>query len=310
MLASELIRNQGIEVMALFFETPFFSSHRAKISAASMDLPIKVFDISERHFEIVKNPKYGHGENMNPCIDCHALMFRIAGEMLPREKAQFIISGEVLGQRPMSQNRKALSLVADESGMKGLLLRPLSAKLLPMTIPEKEGWVVREQLMGFSGRSRKPQMELAQKYHIDDYPSPAGGCLLTDIVFSRRLKDLLKADSNPSKKAIELLKTGRHFRLDNQTKMIVGRNQTENQVIRSLSQESDLILDTISVPGPTVLLCGKQTKDLEKLAAVIAVSYSDAKDDNISDVVIQKGNSEKTIKAKGKNKKEFRKFMI
>ena len=310
MLASQLIRNQGIEVMAIFFETPFFSSHRAKISASSLDLPIKVFDISERHLEIVKNPKYGYGENMNPCIDCHALMFRIAGEMLPEEKAQFIISGEVLGQRPMSQNRKALSIVADESGMKGLLLRPLSAKLLSMTIPEQEGWVAREELMGFSGRSRKPQMELARKYHIDDYPAPAGGCLLTDIVFSRRLKDLLKENMNPSKNAIELLKTGRHFRLDSHTKIIVGRNQAENQVIRSLSQETDMIFDTISVPGPTVLLSGKQTKALEELAAVIAVSYSDAKDTMVSELVIRKGDSENMIKIKGKNKEEFKKFMI
>jgi len=310
MLSSELIRDQGVEVVAIFFETPFFSSHRAKISAESMDLPFKVLDITERHFEIVKNPKHGHGENMNPCIDCHALMFRIAGEMLSAEKAQFIISGEVLGQRPMSQNRKALSIVADESGLKGLLLRPLSAKLLPLTIPEKEGWVDREQLMGFSGRSRKPQMALARQYRMDDYPSPAGGCLLTDIVFSNRLKDLLTDNRNPSKKEIELLKTGRHFRLDSQTKLVVGRNQTENQVIRSLSDESDLILDTLSVPGPTVLLSGKKTRDLEKLAAMIAVSYSDAKDDKISEVVIRKGGSEKTIRIKGKDKKEFRKLMI
>jgi tRNA U34 2-thiouridine synthase MnmA/TrmU len=309
-LASELIRNQGIEVVAICFETPFFSSHRAKISAASMGLPLKVMDISERHLEIVKNPKYGHGGNMNPCIDCHALMFRIAGEMLPIEKAKFIISGEVLGQRPMSQNRKALSLVAVESGMKGLLLRPLSAKLLPLTIPEKEGWVDREQLMGFSGRSRKPQMKLAQEYQIDDYPSPAGGCLLTDMVFSKRLKDLLTENINPTKNAIELLKTGRHFRLDSHTKIVVGRNQAENQVILSRAQENDLILDTVSVPGPTVLLSGEKTEDLEQLAAVIAVSYSDAKDDELSEVVVREHNKEKTIKIKGKDKKEFKKLMI
>jgi predicted ribosome quality control (RQC) complex YloA/Tae2 family protein len=153
-------------------------------------------------------------------------------------------------------------------------------------------------------------MELARKYHIGDYPSPAGGCLLTDIVFSRRLKDLLKENMNPSKNEIELLKTGRHFRLDSHTKIIVGRNQAENQVILSLSQETDLIFDTISVPGPTVLLSGKQTRALEELAAVIAVSYSDAKDALETEVVVRKGASEETIKIKGKNKEEFKGFMI
>lgn len=310
MLASELVSRQGIEVTALFFETPFFTSHRARKSAASMDLPIKVIDITERHLEIVKNPKFGHGVNMNPCIDCHALMFRLAGEMLDREKAQFIISGEVLGQRPMSQNRRSLSLVAAESGMKGLLLRPLSAKLLPPTIPEQEGWVDRQELMDFSGRSRKPQMALAQKFHIHDYPAPAGGCLLTDIVFSRRLRDLLKANSNPSPNEIELLKTGRHFRLDKHSKIIVGRNQAENQIIGSLAQRDDLILDTLSVPGPTVLLSGEAGGEIEELAAVIAVSYSDARDDRPGEVVIRKGNIDRIIMVKGKDKKEFKKFMI
>ena len=191
MLAAELIRGQGIEVLALFFETPFFESRKARKSAESLKLPIEVVDISERHLAMVKNPKHGYGSHMNPCIDCHALMFRVAGEMLAEKKAFFVVSGEVLGQRPMSQNKQALATVASESGLHGLLLRPLSAKCLPETIPEEKGWVKREDLMDFQGRTRKPQIDLAAKRNITDYPSPAGGCLLTEKVFSRRLKDLL-----------------------------------------------------------------------------------------------------------------------
>ncbi len=139
MLASELIRGLGIEVQALFFQTPFFSADRAKESAGILHLPIKIIDITQRHLEIVKAPKHGYGENMNPCIDCHALMFRTAAEMLEGENASFIVTGEVLGQRPMSQNRKALSIIDDESGTKGLILRPLSAKNLPLSGPEERG---------------------------------------------------------------------------------------------------------------------------------------------------------------------------
>jgi len=209
LLAAELIRAQGIDVLALFFETPFFTSQKARKSAQAIDLPFKVVDITERHLEVVKRPKHGYGGNMNPCIDCHALMFRIAGEMLEEESASFVLTGEVLGQRPMSQNRKSLSLIATESGLNGLLLRPLSAKHLPLTIPEKKEWVERDLLMDFQGRSRKPQMELAKNLKIKEYPAPAGGCLLTEKAFSQRLKDLLTCQDAPELREIELLKLGR-----------------------------------------------------------------------------------------------------
>ena len=167
MLAAELIRAQGVDVLALFFETPFFSSKKAKKSALHLDLPLKVIDMTGRHLEVVRSPKHGYGGNMNPCIDCHALMFRIAGEMLEGEGASFVVTGEVLGQRPMSQNKGSLDLVASESGLGGFLMRPLSAKHLPITDPEKRGWVNRNMLMDFQGRSRKPQMELANVLNIE-----------------------------------------------------------------------------------------------------------------------------------------------
>ena len=310
LLASELVRAQGVDVLALFFETPFFSSAKARDSAASIDLPLKVVDITHRHLSMLQNPKHGFGGHMNPCIDCHALMIRITGEMLQGEGASFVITGEVLGQRPMSQNIKALSMVEFESGLQGLLLRPLSAKRLQPTIPEKRGWIDREKLMGFSGRSRKPQMELAERLHVKDYPSPAGGCLLTDEVFSRRLKDLLSAKPDFELREIELLKVGRHFRLGPNTKLVVGRNKEENQAIHALWRENDLLLRTISVPGPTVLLSGDVSPDLTELAASVTVSYSDAKDDELTEISLKGQGRDEERKAKGRDRGELRDYMI
>ncbi|MBW1797322.1 MAG: tRNA 4-thiouridine(8) synthase ThiI [Deltaproteobacteria bacterium] len=277
MLAAELIRAQGIDVLALFFETPFFTSKKAAKSARKMGLSFKVVDITKRHLEIVKHPKHGYGNNMNPCIDCHALMFRIAGEMLEQEGASFVFSGEVMGQRPMSQNKRSLSLIARESGLEGLLLRPLSAKNLPPTIPEEKGWLIRDLLMDFQGRSRKPQIELAKKLNINDYPSPAGGCLLTENAFSRRLKDLLSARHDPESREIELLKLGRHFRIDTNTKVVVGRNKGENEALTALANDKDILLVSMSVPGPTVFVSGDYSNESLELAAEITVAYSDAK---------------------------------
>lgn len=309
MLASELIRALDIKVQALFFETPFFSPKKAKESAESLSLPIKIIDISERHLDVVKKPKHGYGNNMNPCIDCHALMFRVAGEMMDDEKADFIITGEVLGQRPMSQNRKSLSIIDTESGLKGLILRPLSAKLLPPTIPEINGWVDREEMLDCSGRSRKPQMALAERLNIMKYPSPAGGCLLTDSIFSRRFKDLLSSDPLFELREIELLKLGRHFRVGPKTKIIVGRNKYENNAISMLAKEDNLLLHTTSIPGPTVLVVGKITPMVNELAMIMTASYSDANDSEVEIRLNTKGKEE-ILTAKDRDKKTFIKYMI
>ena len=309
-LASELIRAQGIEVLGFFYETPFFQSQKAVKSAENINLPIKVIDITNSHLEVIKKPKYGYGKYMNPCIDCHTLMIRKTGELLEDEGANFIITGEVLGQRPMSQNRKALSIVSNGSGFNSLILRPLSGKRLPMTVPEKEGWVKRDQLMDFSGRSRKPQMELAKRLNIKEYPSPAGGCLLTDPVFSRRLRDLFSAHPDFELREIELLKFGRHFRIGSGTKLIVGRNKLENQAIQSLSDEKDLLLSPVSVPGPTVLAFGGISSDGERLAASITVSYSDAENSCLTEVSLWTKGVERVLKAKGRDKEELKCYMI
>ena len=310
MLAAQVIRAQGVDVLGLFFETPFFSSHRARISAKAIHLSLKVVDLTGPHLEVVKHPAHGYGGNMNPCIDCHALMLRKAGEMLEEEEANFIITGEVLGQRPMSQNLKALSIVSTQSGFPKLILRPLSAKLLQMTIPEEKGWVGRDLLLNFSGRSRKPQMALARELNITDYPAPAGGCLLTDPNFSKRLKDLFSSEPHFEIREIELMKVGRHFRLGPHARLIVGRNKGENETIVSLAKPEDLLLTAQSVPGPTVLALGDLTPELEILAAAITLSYSDARDSEPIEVTLEVKGQERTVSVEKLSKSGFQKMMI
>lgn len=310
MLAVELIRAQGIEVLGLFFETPFFTPARAERSAEILHLPLKVLDITEPHLEVVKKPRYGYGGNMNPCIDCHALMLRKAVERLEAEKAWFVLTGEVLGQRPMSQNLRALSTVAAQSGRPELILRPLCAKLLPPTLPEEKAWVRRDELLSFSGRSRKPQMELAAAFRIPEYPSPAGGCLLTDPVFSRRLKDLLSSRPHCEVRDIELLKVGRHFRTGPATKVVIGRNKKENERIFSLAGDSDLIVKVESLPGPLVLVAGDISPQTESLAVDLALSYSDAEDGEVGEVKLFRKGMERRVSASARPKSEFQPFVI
>jgi tRNA-specific 2-thiouridylase len=310
MLASQLVRAQGVEVLAFFFETPFFRSDRARRSAKHINLPLKVVDITERHLEVVQSPKHGYGANMNPCIDCHALMLRIAGELLEQEGADFVISGEVLGQRPMSQNRGALNRVAAESGLGNLLLRPLSANHLPMTLPEESGWVNRDLLMDIVGRSRKPQMALAEKFNILDYPSPAGGCLLTEKTFSRRLGHLFSIRARPRINEIELLKLGRHFRLDTGEKLVVGRNRQENQGILALAGGKEVVMMPVSIPGPTALLTGRASPASFELAADITAAYSDAEGTDSVEIRVICEGTEDQLSVIPKPKEHFRSLMI
>ncbi len=311
MLAAEAIRAQGVDVLALFFETPFFGPAKARKSARAMDLRLKVVNITRRHLEVVRHPKSGYGSAMNPCVDCHALMFRIAGEMLESEGASFVFTGEVLGQRPMSQNRGSLNRVANESGLHGLLVRPLSAKRLPPTIPEESGWIQRDQLFDFQGRSRKPQMEMAKRLSISGYPLPGGGCLLTEKGFSRRLKDLLTDRSDVETRELELLKSGRHFRIGPHTKLVVGRNKEENETIQTLAGEQNIILKSVSVPGPTALLSGELSGDTLDMAAAITAAYGNTAGRNVRDISIVQGPREiRVLSTPVRNKGEFKGYMI
>jgi hypothetical protein len=274
LLAVKLLQEQGIEVIGVAFKSPFFDVKKAKEAASRLGIPLRVIDITEDLIPIIRAPKHGYGSGMNPCIDCHTLMVKKAGEVMKEVGAQFVFTGEVLGQRPFSQTKRAMRTVEEESGMVGLVLRPLSAKKLPPTIPEKEGWVKREGLLGLWGRGRKEQMELAWRLGINDPPQPAGGCLLTDPAFSRRVKDLLDHQESLGKRDLELLKIGRHFRLSPTTKLIVGRKEGENAKLRGLSTKEDLLLELQNLAGPIGLIpYGGREADLP-LACGIYLRYA------------------------------------
>lgn len=274
-LAGVLLREQGVDVTWISFVTPFFSAKKAKKASGLNGIPLIVRDITECYLPMLKKPPRGYGKNMNPCMDCHCLMFNIAGTIMDEINADFLFSGEVLGQRPMSQVRSSLRYVEKHSGFDGRILRPLSALRLDETLMEKEGLVDRSRLLGFSGRSRKPQMALAEQYGITDYPAPAGGCLLTEKVFSARLKDLFSHKKSFSREELENLKHGRHLRLSTDAKIVVGRNKADNDQIFGLYRPmEDILIRMDVVAGPYVLMHNGGSEASILLAAEICAGYS------------------------------------
>jgi len=298
-LAAKVILEEGIELEALNFLTVFCTcTNRGATCLASqkavetLGIPLKVFNISEEYLEIVKHPKHGYGSNMNPCIDCRIFIMRKAKAYMEKAGASFIVTGEVLGERPMSQRRDAMRLIEKEAELEGFILRPLSAKLLPPSIPEKEGWIDRDRLLNIQGRSRKPQMELAALFGIQDYPCPAGGCLLTDPGFAKRIKDLITHDPNFSLNDVHLLKMGRHFRMSPAVKLVVGRNEEENLKIQTFSQEGDVLLQVSHYRGPLSLLRGSVNGKVIEKAGAIAARYTKAKELKEVEVVWKKAKEE------------------
>jgi tRNA-specific 2-thiouridylase len=275
-LAFKVIAEQGIEVLGVTFETPFFGAAKARMTAERIGLPLVVLDITAEHLQMLRAPRYGFGRNMNPCIDCHTLMLRIAGRRMEEEGFDFVFTGEVLGERPMSQGKQSLYIVAKNAGYPDRILRPLSAQLLPETEPERSGKVDRNRLCDFQGRGRKRQMEMAVHYGITSYPPPAGGCFLTDPIFARRLRDLFSRHPDHRLRDIELLKVGRHFRLTETTKVVVGRNAGDNGTIERLAEACDALIRVDQFPGPTVLVPGGGDEETRRLAAGLCARYSDA----------------------------------
>ncbi|MGD0827511.1 MAG: tRNA 4-thiouridine(8) synthase ThiI [Desulfobaccales bacterium] len=276
MLAGAVLRAQGLEVTFICFVTPFYGAARAREAAAHLGLPLKVADLTEEFQPLLYEPPHGFGRGHNPCIDCHALMIREAGTVMAAEGFDLVFTGEVLGQRPMSQNRGSLNLVARESGLGEWLLRPLSARLLRATRPELLGWVDRQRLLNLSGRGRKRQIALAAAYGISRYPAPAGGCLLTDPGYARRIKELLRQADQVGRRDLELLRWGRHFRLSGGAKAVVGRTQRENEALAGLAAPADLRLTVEDHPGPLVLVIGQAGDRELQEAAGLAAAYSDA----------------------------------
>lgn len=284
-LAAKILERQGIQVTALTFESYFFDAKQARKSAKENRIKIITADFSDNHFDVVKNPKFGRGVGMNPCIDCHLFMIKAARKILKEKKFDFLATGEVLGQRPLSQNRRALELIEKEAGLQRKILRPLSARVLPETEMEKLGLVDCEKLLGISGRSRKEQLLLAKKFGVKFFPTPAGGCILTDKEYSKKLEDLIDRTKKIKASDVALLRLGRHFwtspvrsnlnknnRLDKtnyekilasngvKTKIILGRNHEENLALKKMADKGDLLIDPKNIPGPTALVRGKVDK--------------------------------------------------
>jgi len=279
-LAVRLMVEQGVEVIAVKFTSPFCQCdsggccHAAE-QARRMGVPLKTFAKGDDYIEVVRHPRHGWGSGMNPCIDCRIFMLRKTKVYMEEVGAAFIFTGEVLGQRPMSQHRRALDLIEREAGLEGRILRPLSARHLPPTEAESKGWVDRERLLAIEGRSRKSQISKAQELGIKDYPCPAGGCLLTDQRFAAKLRDLFAHQDHVTMHDIRLLKIGRHFR-SGRSKVICGRNEDENEALRRQPCDRDSVLEVVGYVGPTVVLQGESTAVTLQFAATVAAAYSDA----------------------------------
>lgn len=284
-LATKLIQNQGIEVIAFNVKTPFGIPKKDGVSEAEaaikqLKVPLKVLPVEKDYIHMLRNPKHGYGKNMNPCIDCKIFILKQAAKYAKEIGADFLFTGEVLGERPMSQHGPALKLIEEEAGLKGKLLRPLSAKLLQETVAERKGLVDRSKLMAISGRSRKPQFQLAKEFGITVYPSPAGGCLLTCEEYSKKLRDLFEHKKLVSGADAVLLRVGRHFRLG-ENKIIVGRNEAENKFLMSRKTKGEFYFELPNIVGPVTILQGSKTKKAIEIAAGLTAFYSDAKVDRV-----------------------------
>jgi tRNA U34 2-thiouridine synthase MnmA/TrmU len=283
-LAVKVMLEQGIEVEALNFISPFCTctgknsgcKSEAVRVANEFNIPIKVMNKGLEYLSIVRNPRHGYGKGMNPCIDCRIFLLRKAREYMVESGADFVITGEVLGQRPMSQRRDTLRLIERESGLAGLLLRPLSAKHFAPTIPELEGWVDRNCLLAIQGRSRKEQMQLANELDVKNYPCPAGGCLLTELSFVSKVKDVFAHCEELNIRDFQLLKLGRHFRLASATKLIVGRDDGENTALESSGKPDEATIRWVDGGSPLGVLLGKVDDVVLEIAAKIVLRYTKA----------------------------------
>lgn len=315
-LAAHLVKSLGVEVLGVHFVLPVSSPDPEKNAGLKhaldesrrIGIECRIVVMGEDFLEVLLNPKYGYGSGINPCTDCHALMLKKTREMMEAEGASFVITGEVLGQRPMSQLARKLKIVEKESGLDGLLLRPLSAQHLEETIPEKEGWIDRTKLLGIKGRRRREQMDIARATGLEDYMSPAGGCILTDKHFGKRVRehldhDVLNLDD------FGFLKIGRHFRLPDGSKLVVGRNEDENIQIENLLRPDDVLIIPSKVKGPDVVLRGSsQSEEILHLACEIAASYCDGKFEVEMDVKV--GDQVRTIVVERKSRDEYKEFIV
>lgn len=280
-IAVKMMIEQGVDVVAVNFTSPFCNctphkagcQHQASKIAAEFGIPIRVIPKGMDYMRIVEKPPHGHGRGMNPCVDCRIYMLKKVKEMMSELGASFIITGEVVGQRPMSQRRQQIALIEKESGLEGLILRPLSAQHFPPTRPEQEGQVDREKLLAISGRSRRAQMDLAEEMGIKDYPCPAGGCMLTDPMMAVRLRDLFSHVPDYDFNDLQLLKIGRHFRLEAGVKVVLGRNEEENEKIAQLAPPGAVLFLPEDFRGPTAIVKGVYNSATDTIIGEVISRY-------------------------------------
>ncbi len=306
-LAVRILESAGAEVEGVCFVTPFFAPDAAKTAASALGVKLHLVDFTDDEIALIENPPHGFGGAMNPCIDCHATMIRRAGELMERLGYEFVATGEVMGQRPMSQNRQSLGVVEKSSGLKGRLIRPLCAKLLEPTVPEVEGKIDRERLFDISGRSRTRQIELAERFGIVEYPSPAGGCKLTEDGFGRKLKDLMEHEGLGNRRLVELLLVARRFRLPDGTSVILGRDKTENATLKG-TEDLGTLIAPVNCPGPTALLPKVKSESDLRLAVELVCSYSRC-DRLEGDIVARIGNDRSSV-PRPYDRTKFKDFQI
>ena len=316
-LAIKMMQEQGFDVSAVAIKTPFcdFDCGRGcgfeiRERADDLNVNLKTVYLGDEYIEMLKHPKHGIGAGFNPCIDCRSMMFDAAKKHMEEIGAEFIISGEVLGQRPMSQHAPALRTIEKESDLVGKIVRPLSAALLPETDPEKDGLIKRENLGMIRGRTRRGQLDMAKKYGIENPPNAGGGCLLTEPHFGIKAKDLFSHTKNPTINDIDLLKIGRHFRLDEETKFIVGRNKDENEMIKAIALPGDILLEAKDFVGPVSILRGSNAKQHLKFASSITLRYSDAPNNEQAIVSMRDNDLVEEITSKSAEEESYIQFRM
>ncbi|MBU1125484.1 MAG: hypothetical protein KKC84_05630 [Candidatus Omnitrophica bacterium] len=306
-LAARLMQDLGIELIALNAISPFCTcthasaqgkSCGASTAAEQLHLPLRTVNVAEEFLPIVKDPPHGYGSHMNPCIDCRILLFKKAKELMEKENAAFIITGEVVGQRPMSQKRHTMQHIERSAGLEGWVVRPLSAGVLKPTIPEQRGWIPRDKLLGLNGRGRREQFNLAADFGINDYPCPSGGCLLTDPGYSRRVKDLIQHHEF-NRENITLLRLGRHFRVASDAKIVVGRDQKEGDALLKLARSGDFVfMPCAELAGATMLGRGVFSDVLIEIALRINACYCDLNGNTAAGLVyFEVGKEKKSVQA-------------
>ncbi len=315
-LAIKVVQEAGIEVEAINFTSPFCrcsgasgGCSAAATAAKTLNVKLHYYPCGEEYLRIVEKPPHGYGKRLNPCLDCRIHKFKIAKNKMDKIGASFLLTGEVIDQRPNSQRRDALDIVERDSGLRGYILRPLCAKHLRPTIPEEKGWVDRNKLLDIKGRGRTQQIDLAEEYGITDYPCPAGGCLLTNEEYSLKVKDLLEHDGKLSMGSINSLRFGRHLRLSPKAKIIIGKDQAENEAIKKTATPENLIMELVDYAGPVTMYIGSPEDFLINLAAMMTAGYGNVPADEEIKVEVS-GAMNRELSVKPMSREEIRKYFV